>query len=62
MALTRRQREDFAELGSFHLGRVSDDAELAEIRAEYGPWGGPSWPAPGPARERAARSGPPMVR
>jgi len=35
VVLTAQQREDFRELGFFHVGRVFDDAELAEIRREY---------------------------
>jgi ectoine hydroxylase-related dioxygenase (phytanoyl-CoA dioxygenase family) len=35
MVLTPQQRGDFQQLGFFHLGRIFDDAALAEIRREY---------------------------
>jgi ectoine hydroxylase-related dioxygenase (phytanoyl-CoA dioxygenase family) len=35
VVLTPRQRADFRELGFFHVGRIFDEAELAEIRREY---------------------------
>ncbi len=33
--LSDRQRQDFRELGFFHLGHLFSDEELAEIRREY---------------------------
>jgi ectoine hydroxylase-related dioxygenase (phytanoyl-CoA dioxygenase family) len=35
VSLSPRQRDEFRELGFFHLGRVFDHAELEEIRSEY---------------------------
>jgi ectoine hydroxylase-related dioxygenase (phytanoyl-CoA dioxygenase family) len=35
MALSDEQKRDFREVGFFHLGRVFDGGELAEIRSEY---------------------------
>ena len=35
MALSPEQQKDFEEVGFFHLGRVFEEPELDEIRAEY---------------------------